>query len=813
MFRNHLTTILRHLRKQRFFSLLNIAGLALGLAGSLLILLYVYHELSYDRQHEQAGRIYRVTRAYDYPSGYNHHFARVPEQWINELPAAFPEIERLLRLQPHQSAHLILGEQKFREEAGFAADPYIFDVFTLPLRAGDPATALASPHAIVLSAGVARRYFGEADPMGQPIELAGSSLETTRRYTVTGILEELPGSSHIDIHFLTSFPNAAARSGWAYVYLLLEAGADPNRLAAKFPAFIDRHIDEENASQHNRLQLQALTDIHLDSHLARELQPNGNRAGVYLFALIALFILLLACINFTNLSIALGAGRFRELSLRKVLGSSRRQLIAYLLGEALVISLLAFLLALAIIHYVQPLFQALTGAELYLWNAGILSVFLAVALLAGLLAGLYPALTLAAVSPLAILSGRLALPLGSRRVSLRKVLVVLQFAVSIALLIGTGVTYRQFEYLRNKQLGFTTAQIVALPDLPGAAKANYTTLRQEMEALPGVQGVSAAMTEPSANIRDTGHVFAEGKTEDADELVMDILPVDSNFLTLMDIDLAAGASFRPPAVGAINFPDEPAELFEAVNGAERTYLLNEAAVAAVGWPSPEAAIGQLFSWSNEVIDLQRGPIVGVVKDFHFSSLRNAVRPLVLIYEPRFFGSILVKVDPQRLEATLTGLQDVWDKQLPEYAFQYAFLDKLFARLYVSEQRQARLLGVFSAIAVFIASLGILGLTALAARQRRREIGIRKVIGASTSQILDLLTSELLSLVLLANLIAWPLAYAFMRRWLQHFAYHTEIRPAIFLLAGGGALFIAVLSVSWSAIQAARADPAEVIRNE
>ncbi|MCO6480883.1 MAG: hypothetical protein J5I94_29845, partial [Phaeodactylibacter sp.] len=613
-------------------------------------------------------------------------------------------------------------------------------------------------------------------------------------YKVTGVMQNLPSNSHFRINMLTSFRNPEQRAGWAYVYLLLKPGASADQLAAKFPGFIEQHIDEENAAETNRLHLQPLTDIHLHSHLARELQPNGNATNVYIFSVVALFILLLAGVNFVNLSIARAAERARELGMRKILGSSRRQLIAYLLGESCVFSVFAWSLALLLIFMALPWFERLTEARLDFWNGPALAASFAVALLTGLLAGLYPAVRATASKAIQVLKGQEAIVVSGSRLPLRRVLATLQFAISIALIACTAVTYQQFRFLQEKDLGFTKDQVISIPDLPRDVLPHYHSFRLALEGLPGVGAVSAAMSEPSRHIRDAGPTYAEGMAEEEGP-VMDILSVAPNFFQLMGIELIAGKGFQAENINEaeVEFPSSFEKILAQVNNAERTYVLNEAAVAAIGWDSPEEAIGKAFSWSNSAINLQRGPVIGVVKDFNFHALHDAVRPMVMVYEPQFFGCLLLKASPRGLSRTLDAIKEKWDALLPHYAFEYHFLDEQFSRLYNSEKRQAAVLGLFSTIALFIAALGILGLAAIAAKRRRKEIGIRKVLGASVLQIVRLLSREFTLMVLLANLFAWPAAYWLMRQWLQGFAYRVDFNPLLLLLAGLAALAIALLA--------------------
>ena len=814
MFYNYLTTILRHLRKRRGTSLINIAGLAVGLASSMLILLYARHELSFDRFHERADRIFRLTRSYDYPSGYNHHFARVPDTWVNELPQAFPEVEKLLRLQEFRTAHIRIGETKFREEQAFATDAYIFDVFSLPLLWGDPQTALAEPHSVVLSRDITEKYFGEQNPLGKTLQLFGAGQDDVQEYRITGVMENLPPTSHFKADVLTSFTNPEERTGWAYVYLLLRPDAKPGRLAAKLPGFVEQHIDEENAAETNQLHLQPLTDIHLHSHLERELQPNGNITNVYIFSAVAFFILFLAGINFVNLSVAHSSERSRELGMRKVLGASRRQLIIYLLGESCVLAVIAYGLALVMLYLSCPLFERLSGAGLNPWNGMVIASFLSITLLTGLLAGLYPAIKASATKASQVLKGRPTIIVSGSRIPLRKVLATLQFTISIGLIICTAVTYRQFRFLQNKDLGFDKGQVVSIPGIPRDVLPHYYAFRQSLEGLPGIGAVSAAMSEPSGHIRDAGPTYAEGMAEEEGP-IMDILPVAPNFFELMDIKILAGQGFQAATIDEANveFPTDFEQIMARVNNARRSYVLNEAAVAAIGWGSPEQAIGKAFSWSNSAINLQRGPVIGVVKDFNFHSLHDAVRPMVMVYEPQFFGCLLIKVAPRQMNRALTAIQEKWDALFPNYAFEHHFLDERFGQLYASEKRQAGVLGAFSLAAIFIAALGVFGLSAIAARQRRKEVGIRKVLGASAYRILGLLSREFLLLILLANLISWPVAYWLMQRWLQEFAYHVAVGPMAFLLAGLATLFAAMLAAGWHSVKAARANPVDSIRVE
>ncbi len=812
MFSRSVRAVFRRWRRQPGFTLLQVSGLAIGLACGLLILRYVACQLSYDNFHPEADRLYRVTRAYDYPSGYRHHFARVPETWINELPSTFPEIERLLRLQPFRNPVIRVEEELYREDHVFAADPYIFRMFRLPFLAGDPQTALERPESVVISASLARRYFGDGQALGRSLEMVDGHPDGPRRYTVTGVMEDLPGNTHLALDMLTSFSGPQERTGWAYIYLLLSKPADAVSLKAGFPGFLARHIDEEDPAAHNRLHVQAVPDIYLHSDLARELGPTGSARAVYFFGLAAFFILFLAAINYVNLTLARSLEQRREMGMRKVLGATISQMMAYVLLESLLTALAGLALALIIMQVCLPLFQQVSGMGGAFWNLSSLLAFCGAALLLGFLAGLFPAWRIARQAQMPgirdIRSG-----MGSvRGLSLRRVLVGVQVSVSLLLMVGTALSYRQFQFMRSADLGLNQEQVLALPDLPASWKPLYYSIKEQLSAIPGVQAVSAAMDAPSRTIRDTGNVTTESG---AAPVAMDILPVDRDFFDLLEVTFLAGTGFELEKTtgDAWDFPEEPSALFARVNDAERGYVINRSAMRALGWTNPSEAIGKQMSWSNAVIDLQRGPVLGVVSDFHFSSLHNAIRPLVMIYEPRFFGCVLLRVNAAGLDQTLTRLADLWEERVPAFPFRYFFLDDMFADQYTREKRQSRLMGFFAVIALTLAGLGVFGLAALSARRRRKELSIRRVVGANTRQLVGLLGSEFFRLVGFCALLTLPVAWYLGRVWLRGFPYASDMPlwylPAAFLAMQGLCLIV----VGLAARRAARVNPAESLRAE
>jgi putative ABC transport system permease protein len=813
MLKNYLKIILRKFGKQKLYALINIAGLAVGIAASLLIALYLRDELSYDDYHENAARIQRVTRRFAFPNGYNHHFARCPDDWINRLPKEFPEVEALIRFQAFRLVDMQLGENKFRNTRTFVTDANVFDVFSFKLVADDPRTALREPYSLVLTEAMARKYFGEQNPLGREIKLLHE--DGAEVHKITGVLQNLPAQSHFQIDFLTSFKNPEARRGWAYVYLLLRSGSDPVALEKKFPSFIDKHEGPQSAANHF-LHLQALTDIHLQSQLDREIEPNGDMAYVYIFALIGAFLLVMACINYMNLATARALERAKEIGIRKVLGAARRQLVGYFYGEALLFAGFAALLALLLLEITLPWFNQFSGKALTLNNGFVLAGVGAITLCTALLSGSYPALALSSLQPAGMFkSSARASRLLPSAAMMKQALVVLQFTLSIGLMVCTLASREQFEFIRNQKLGFNKEQTIAIRGLNDAMKARYAAFKNELLQHAGIAGVSAAMEEPSREIKDTGPCYAEGKQEGENATVLDILPVDRDFIAFMKMEMRAGRNFAESAPGQTDYPKLSTfdEVVQYINGSERVYILNETAVRAIGWESAEEALGKQFSWSNSAFSLKRGPIIGVVKDFNFTSLRNQINPTVMIYEPLWFASMLIRLAPQHLENTLAEVAATWHKTFPEYPFEYAFLEDLFAQLYRTEHKLAQLLGVFSFIGIFIAMLGILGLAAFTVERRRKEIGVRKVLGATVPNLMALLSRDFIKLVALANLVAWPLAYFAMNQWLQDFAYRIDLGWWAFALAGGMALLIALLTVSTQAIKAALANPVEALRYE
>ncbi len=776
---NYLKIAFRNLLKHRGYSLINIAGLAIGMASCLLILLYVSDELSYDRFHRHADRIYRATlesaqgRIEVTPSIVGPLFQR-----------EFPEVERMARFYEitKYGAVVVQQERIFQEARFWYADSTVFEIFSFPFLLGEAKTALARPNTIVLTQTTAKKYFGAANPIGQTLRV-----NNTRDFEVTGVIAEVPRHSSLQFDFLASYVSLtnewAKNEVWGsanlYTYLLLHASANPQTLEARGLDLLER----DKIEYWKKISLQKLTRIHL--------YWSGDIANVYIFSTIAALILLIACINYMNLATARSARRAREVGVRKVLGAQRLQLALQFYGEIGLLTAIALLLAGLIVELALPAFNSLSGKQLsaaLFGNSSFGWMIAAIGLLVSFIAGSYPALMLSNFQPASVLKS--ALKLSGGGAGFRRGLVVLQFVISMALMSGTLVVADQLAYLRNKKLGFEQEHVLILP-------MRERTIRQNYPALKGALLQHANIISVSGTAGFPGRVLG-GYSMAAEGLPAGQFPpvtgyqVDHDIVKTLNLELLAGAGFPPNWSNAQGY----------------AYLINTRALQALGWEL-EGAVGK---WLN-LRDNRLGRVVGVVKDFHFASLHREIGPLAMFIEPQEFKHLLVKIRPQDLAGTLAFMQKQWRELAPASPFEFTFLDREFDALYRSEQRAGRLLRVFAGLAIFIACLGLLGLASFTAEQRTKEIGIRKVLGASIASVLGLLSKDFMQLVLLAFAIATPLAWLAMRHWLQSFAYRIELSLSIFVLAGSAAFIIALLTVSAQALKAAAANPVEALRYE
>jgi len=809
MFINYLKIAFRNLTKYKFISFINLFGLTIGLTCCLLITTYILNELSYDRYNTNADNIYRVTRDFNNENGVvSLRLSTISPPFGYYLPNDFPEIQKMTRLLDNGITPLRYKDKLINEQNVFFADENLFDVFTVKVLKGNPRTALSGPFSVMLTEETAKKYFGDEDPMNKVIR-ANNQFDVK----VTGIYKAFPANAHIHPGMLVSFNTLKdsavygeknLRTNWSnnsfFTYLLLPPHYNTARMISQFPAFIDRHMRNEEyigkqASKFTKLNLQKLTDIHLYSHTDYEAEPNGDIKRVYIFAAIALFILLIACINYMNLSTARSTLRAREIGVRKVIGALKRELIFQFLSESVLLSWVAILIAFAFLYLTLPWLNKISGQQLSLpilmkWQ--ILVPFFLTPFIVGILSGIYPALFMSSFQPVKTLKG--LYKTGGSSISFRKALVITQFAISIILIITTATVFQQLHYMQKKSLGFDKEHIVVIP-YNNALNDKYDAFRSELLSNSNFKNATRTSRIPTGRLLDDmGAYTLSGDSMKPANTDIKFVSVDYDFVPAYGIRMAAGRNFS-----------------RAYGTDTLSFVLNESAVKALGWKTSQDAVGKDFKYGNT-----KGHVIGVIKDFHFESMHQQIVPLVLVMFPpslSYFNNLSVKFSGDNIAASLIYLENTWKKLLPEIPYQYAFLDDNFDKLYQAEQRQGNIFTIFACIAIFIASLGLFGLSAFSISQRIKEIGIRKVLGADVSTIVALLSKDFLKLVVISAIIAFPVAWYFMKNWLQDFAYRISMPWWIFIIAGMVAAFIALITISFQAIKAAISNPVKSLRTE
>ncbi|MTI88451.1 MAG: FtsX-like permease family protein [Balneolaceae bacterium] len=807
MLKHILLVIYRNIKRFKSYSFINIFGLALGMAVSILILLYIQDELSYDRYHDNSDRIYRVSREWINQDGKtNLHLGHTAPPFAPLLEEDFEPVKEAVRFL--QISPLVKYEGKtFVENRFFFADADLFKVFSWEMLQGDPATALTYPDGVVLTRSTAKKYFGDTDPMGKPIdvEIDGMPLQ----FQVKGVMEDIPENSHFQFDFLASmepvvqfyggqeqFMSSFGSNNFA-TYLLLPEDYNPDLLQAQLPNFIDKHMapnqDGSPASTSTQLNLWPLTDIHLYSQLDSEVEANGNIEYVYIYTAIAIFILLIACINFMNLSTARSARRAIEVGLRKVIGADRRSLINQFVGESVFLSFIAMMVAIILAELSLPYFNSFIGKELslnLLENYTHLIGLLGIIAFVGLIAGSYPAFFLSGFQPSKVLKG--TFKIAGAHQKFRSVLVVSQFTISVALIASMGIVYNQLEFMQNKDLGFDKENIAVLP-VSNQIVSNFTEYRQQLLQHSGIINVAEASRVPSGRLLDAQGTTAEvnGELQTINTRVADI-HVSHNYLETFGISLIAGRDFD----------------YNLASDSTEAFILNESAVKAIGWESPEQALDKQFHYGG-----RRGHIIGVVRDFNFESLHQNIAPIVFLIPDTRIRNVAVKFKDTHRAEVLSFLEEKWTFWRPDYPFTYYFIEDNFEEQYASEQRLGQIFGAFAILAIIIASLGLFGLASFTAQQRIKEIGIRKTLGATISQIVVLISKRFTLLVLLSITLAIPIAWYAMDQWLGGFAYRIDVPLITFIWAGTAALAIAWITVSYQSIKAAMVNPVDSLRSE
>ena len=795
MLRNYFKIAIRNLWKNRVYSGINVFGLAVGLATCLLITLYVADELSYDRHHERADRIHRVVHRMTW-GGRDLNLAITSAPYAPALKQTYPEVEQAVRVL-HEGGGVVQHRQtKVEANDILFADANLFQVFSHPFLYGDPATALSRPQAIVLTKDLATRLFGDAArAVGKTV-----LFENNFPNLVTGVIENVPRNSHLTFSGVRSLQTGYT-SEWQnfdlYTYLLLKPGTDVQKLTAKFPAFFEQFIKPETGNVNYRMELQPLTSIHLHSNLDFEVSPNGNSQTVWVFGIIGGLILLLAGINYTNLTTARSAIRIREVGVRKAVGSARRQLAGLFLTETLFVVIVATGLGVLLAELALPLFNDLIDKKLSIGQFGIGYSLLAVAGFAGvvgLLSGTYPALFLSGARPVLALRGQL----GSQTslVAFRKSLVTFQFVITIALMAASGIIYQQLRFVLTKNLGFNKDQVLTVHLNEARTRTQIPAIKAQLLGNSLIEGVSVASNSIGKNFMGgDGHFFEiDGKMSESTRIA-NKLQVDDDFLNTLAIRLVKGRNLSTKT---------PADRQNAV-------LVNETLAKTMGWKN---ALGKRVKSLSPNGPIERR-VVGVVGDFHLNSLQHKIEPLLLQLptDPNEQDNLYVKIRAGQTEAALAQIEKTYHQFEPGGVFAYQFLDQNFAQQYTTQQKQGQLLVGFTALAIFIACLGLFGLAAFAAEQRTKEIGVRKVLGASVGSIVALLSKDFIKLVLIAIVMATPIAWYAMNRWLQDFAYKINIEWWVFALSGLLAIGIALLTVSFQSVKAALMNPVTSLRSE
>ena len=798
---HYLRIALRNMIRQPGYAAINIFGLAIGITCSMLILLYIQNELSYDRYHEHADRIYRVV---------NGNSARTPPAVGPTLKELFPEVEDYARMRGTIDIWMMAySDNAFYEHDVFRVSKGFFNVFSFPLVRGNPQTALddyAHPEqTVVISESMAMKLFGDEDPMDKLIRA-----DDEEDLRVSGVMKDVPSNSHFAVDYLVSehldVGNLGERyaTNWfsanQFTYLLLAEGTDPFELEEKISRWADTHeplMRLKARGQPFIPRLQPMTDIHLRSHLEEDMAGNSDVSYIYIFSVVAFFIVLIACINFMNLATARATIRTKEVGIRKTLGASRGELIIQYMGESMLSAGLAFVAAMALFVAILPWFNTLVGKAFqisYLDSPDMLLWVMGITLFVGLLSGSYPALFISGFHPVKILKGEMTS--GMTGSVLRKSLVVAQFTLSILLIISTAIVYKQLDYIQSKQLGFDKDQVVVI-SLIGGVKRDFDAFKARLSRSPHIQSVSRTVLMPGRMTSSAEMPAFSTRLADQPEEKMVGIPalfVSTDFEATLGLELLAGRPFSN-------------ELNDDSNNA---VILSRSAVERLGLTTPEEVAGLHIRY--------RGSppirIIGVVEDFHMQSVHSAAGPVQLRFMNRGGGGqAAVRLHAQNIPDGVNAIEETWASIFPHYPLAYSFLDEDFERLYVSERRTADLLGAFSFLAIFIACLGLFGLAAFTTRQRTKEVGIHKVMGASVPRIVLMLSKDFLKLVAIAVPVAWVLAYWAMSNWLQNFAYRVDIGPGWFLIAAFLALAIALATVSAKAITTALVNPVESLRSE
>jgi len=804
MLKNYLKIAFRNLRKDKIYSIVNLLGLSIGMACTILLFLFINDELSYDTHHPYADRTYRVASHFNM-MGRAYNVAVAPAPLGKTFVAEYPEVEKFARFRNRGSQILSYGNKSFKENKAIFADNSILEIFTVNLLTGNKETALKEPNTLILSEKTARKYFGNDNPIGETIKIANKY-----DYKVAGVFEEITSNTHFHFDVIMSMESLEESREMVWLssnfntYIVLSKNTDPDELQKKFPEFIKKYfssqieqvmgvpldkLDEKNISA--SFYLQPITSIHLHSDLQSELEANSDFQYVYIFSIIAAFILLIAAINFVNISIARSAKRAKEVGIRKVLGSQKRELVGQFLTESFLITLISLSFSILIIKIFMPYFNYLTGKSLALdlSNSLILvPLLITIIFIVGILAGSYPAFVLSSYKPVSVLGGKIKN--ATKTGNFRSGLVVFQFTIAIILIISTIVVYKQLNYIQNKKLGFDKNQVVILRE-SYLLENNLQTLKEEMLTYPEVINASVSGYLPIPSNSNNSSIYLEGKQNEMAPVQQ--WEVDYDYIKTMKIKIVKGRDFSK------DFGNE-----------DQSIIINQATVKQFGLSKP---IGVKFErFVNNDGDTKTMTVIGVVEDFHFESLRKNIGPLIM-YLGKDNSAISFRVNTADMPGFISKLNNKWNELAPSQPFNFTFLDEAFNTMYFAEQKVGNIFAIFAGLTIFTGCLGLFSLSAFAAEEKTKEIGIRKVLGSSISQIILMLSKEFFKLVIISFIIAAPIAYFAMQDWLDNFQYRSDLSIGLFLSAGLIVLLISMITISYHAVKATTLNPVEAIRTE
>jgi putative ABC transport system permease protein len=802
MLRNYLKVVARDFARHKVYSLINLFGLVIGMTCCILILLWVANELSFDRYHDNADHIYRL---YHYLNigGHERHAPMTSPPMAPAIIQDFPEVVNAVRLSPENRMSVEYKDNRFYEDEIRYADNSIFEVFSFSILKGNVKTALLAPYSVVITEEIAEKYFSGEDPIGKTLRF-----NSANDYTVKGVIKHVPQNSHFTFDMLCSFETLYAEDrpgmdvwGWLgyYTYLQLPEGSNYKELEEKFPNLVETYSGERLRAIGGTLELylQPLTSIHLFSNLQSDLTGGGDIFHVYFFSGVALFILLIACFNFINLTTARSVTRAKEVAIKKIFGARRGNLVKQFWIESITYCLLGVLLAGLIVELVLPFFNSLTGQQLnteYLRSPWTLLGIAIFAIFVGIVAGGYPSFYLSAFRPIKILSGDLSI--GSSKSLFRSLLVIMQFVISIALIFGTLLIYKQLKFMKNKELGFNKEHVIILPDVSESSQLGFNSLIKELLEIQGVQAVAA-----SSGVPGRGGMMAtflpEGFAENEAQM-MRLMDADDKFISTLDMEIIAGRNFSE----------------DIVTDSAEAAIINEIAAKQLGWDNPIGkTIKRRIPGPGNTADWSPKTVIGVVKDFHLSSLHMEIEPLFIGNELENLNTVSIRISPYDVNGTLDLIKQKWNEITPNLPFDYLFLDESFDSLYQSEESLQDITFYFSFLAIFLGCLGLYGLSSFATEQRTKEIGIRKVLGASIPSIIRLLSKKFIILVVISIIIACPISYYIMNRWLENYPYRINIGFDIFVYSGVLALLTAIIAVNYRVIKSALNNPVDSLRNE